>query len=291
MKDKLVTALAHGGHIRLWVANTTQLVQEAKLRHNLWPSAAVALGRTLSVAAIMGADLKDDDEKLIISIRSDGVISSIVAEAHNDGSVRGYIEDTKAYAIDPKTDALIVGPLLGKGTLNVTRKSGLKVDYDSSVELQSGEIGEDFANYYLLSEQIPSAVSVGVRMDEDGNVEAAGAIIIEVMPGADDMDIMIIEDVVNHLKPISTIIDEGMEPEEIALSLFQDVEILKTQDLMFYCGCNRGQMRTTLSMLSIEDLRKLRDEDQGCEMVCHYCNQRYRFDEQELSQIIERKLS
>lgn len=289
MKDMLVKAMAHEGRIRLSVATTTHLVQQAHEYHQTWPTASAALGRALGMGVIMGSDLKNDEEKIVIDIRGDGELGRIVVEGHKNGTVRGYVEHPDVYLVSPENKKLDVGKAIGKGTLSVTRHSGLKIDYNSSVELQTGELGDDFAYYYLMSEQIPSAISVGVLVGEDSNILAAGALVIEVMPDATDMDIDIIEDVVSHLKPISTIVHEGMDAKELALALFQDVEILEERDISFFCGCSREQMESTLSLLDIRDIQSFIDEDEGCEMICHYCNKHYTFTPEQLQEIITKK--
>lgn len=289
MKDTLIKAIAHDGRIRLTIASTTNLVQEAREKHELWPTAAAALGRTLGMAALMSSNLKNDDEKIIIDIRGDGPLEKIVAEGHNDGTVRGYVGHPDVYLVNEANGKLDVGKAVGKGSLNVMRKTGLKTDYNSSVALQTGEIGDDFAYYYMMSEQIPSAVSVGVLVGEDSNIISAGAMLIEVLPDATDADIMIIEDVVKHLKPISSIFADGMEAKELALALFQDVEILDERSLSFHCGCSREQMKATISLLSIDEIQTFIDEDEGCEMICHYCNKHYQFNKDQLNEIIFEK--
>ncbi len=290
MKDTLVKAIAHTGRIRITVASTTHLVEEAHQRHQTWPTASAALGRALGMAAIMGSDLKNDDEKISIVIKGDGPLGDVVVEGRNNGTVRGYVNHPDVYLVNDQ-NKLDVSKAVGKGSLTVTRHTGLKVDYTSSVELQTGEIGDDFAYYYFMSEQIPSAISVGVLVGEDSSILSAGALVIEVMPEATDADIDIIEDVVEHLKPISQIIHEGMDARELALALFQDVEILDEKELSFECTCSREQMSATLSMLDVSELKTFIDEDDGCEMICHYCNTHYQFTPEDIAEVIHQKIS
>lgn len=290
MKDTLVKAIAHEGRIRITAVSTTNLVEEAHQKHQTWPTASAALGRTLGMALIMGSDLKNDDEKISINIKGDGPLGEVVVEAKRNGKVRGFVDHPDIYLQNEASKKLDVGKAIGSGTLTVTRHTGLKVDYTSSVALQTGEIGDDFAYYYLMSEQIPSAISLGVLVGKDGSIEAAGALAIEVMPDATEMDIDIIEDVVNHLKPISTIIQEGMDAKELACALFQDVEILEEKEVYFECDCSREQMASTLSLLEIKDLKTFIEEDEGCEMICHYCNTHYFFTQEDIAEIIHQKI-
>ena len=285
--DTLVKALAHEGAIRIIVADTTQTVKEAAKRHQTFPTASAALGRTLSMTAMLGSMLKDQEGKITVQINGGGPLGTILADANGRGEVRGFVSNPEVHFINIDTHKLDVGRAVGKeGTLKVIRDLKMKDDFTGTVELQTGEIAEDFAYYFTLSEQTPSAVSLGVLVNEHNEVVAAGGLIIQMMPHATETDIMIAEDVIKHLKPISTLINEGMTPNEIADSIFQDVEILGMSTVGFKCDCSRERMFEALSTLKRDEVKDMIEEDHGAEMVCHFCNTHYRFTQEELSTLL-----
>lgn len=287
--DTMVRALAHNGRIRIFVCKTTELVEYARQRHDTFPTATAALGRLLSAGVLMGSMLKSDQEKISMTIRGDGPLKTLIVDADHLGNVRGLVGNPFVNMTNEKTGKLDVGRAVGKGMLNVVKDLNMKNDFTSSVELQTGEIGDDLAYYFLVSEQTPSAVSVGVLVNTDASVLASGALIIQMMPDADDADVMITENVVAHLKPISQMIYEGMTPSEIALALYDDVEILDEQPVNFVCSCNKERMARALSTLEVMDLKDMIFEDHGCELTCHFCNTTYTFSEDELRAVLSLK--
>jgi len=285
--DILVKALAHQGAIRILVADTTQTVQEAARRHLTYPTASAALGRTLTMTAILGSMHKSAQGKVTVQINGGGPLGTILCDANQQGEVRGFVSNPEVNFINADTKKLDVGRAVGKeGTLRVIQDLKLKDDFTGTVALQSGEIAEDFAYYFTLSEQTPSAVSLGVLVNEHSDVVAAGGIVIQMMPSATEADIQIAEDVVKHLKPISTLIKEGMTAPEIAESLFQDVEILGMNTIQFKCSCSRERMFEALETVEKKELEAMIHEDHGCEMTCHFCNTPYHFTEEELSSLL-----
>jgi molecular chaperone Hsp33 len=284
--DTMVRALAHNGRIRIFVCKTTELVEYARQRHDTFPTATAALGRLLSVGVLMGSMLKSEHEKISLTIRGNGPLKTLIVDADHRGHVRGLVGNPYVNLTNEKTGKLDVGRAVGQGMLNVVKDLNMKNDFTSSVELQTGEIGDDIAYYFLVSEQTPSAVSVGVLVNTDASVLASGALIIQMMPDADEADIRITENVVAHLKPISQMIHEGMTPVDIATGLFDDVEILHEQPIEFECSCNKERMSRALSTLEVLDLKDMIFEDHGCELTCHFCNTSYAFSEDELRDIL-----
>lgn len=289
MEDKLVKALALDGHVRIYIDRTTNMVQEAKERFDMKPTATAALGRVLSVASIMGSMLKSDQEMLTISINGHGPIGSIIVDAYANGDVRGFVSDPQ---VDDtfKNGKLDVGAVVGNaGTLTVTKDLNMAENFTGTVELQSGEIGDDFAYYFTLSEQTPTAVSVGVLIGVDGNVESAGALIIQMMPDATETDIRICEHVLEGLKPMSTIIKEydDVELAQLAKDLFEDAKVLETRDIHFSCPCSKERSKKVLMTLNKDEIQKMIDEDGGCEVTCNFCNEHYPFSKEELEAIME----
>ena len=250
-------------------------------RHNCLPTAAAALGRTLSVGCIMGTMLKDKKEKIEIQIDGQGPLGMIVVDAYHNGTVRGLVTNPHVEVYkDDNPQKLDVGKAVGTdGVLRVIKDMSMKRPFISEVPLQTGEIGDDFAYYYMKSEQTPSVVSVGVLIDTDYSVKAAGALVIQMMPSATEKDIEIVEEIVAHLKPISQIIDEMEDPSEIVKAIFDDYDELATQDLGFKCECSKGKFAVVLSRLPKEDLQQMIAEDHGCEVVCRFCNTKYHYDE------------
>ena len=280
--DKLSRGTALNGNVRVFCCNNTALVQEAVTKHDLYPTAAAALGRTLSVACIMGSMLKDSKEKLEIVIDGNGPIGQVVVDGYYDGSVRGYV-DNPHVQFEKENHKLDVGKAVGTdGVLRVVKDLSMKRPFISEVPLQSGEIGDDFAYYFAESEQTNSAVSVGVLVDTDCSIKSAGALIIQMMPSAVEADIQIVENIVTHLKPVSQIINEMQDPGEIAKAIFSDYEELETRELQFKCECSRARFARVLSKLPEKDLQEMIDEDHGCEVVCKFCGRKYRFSEETL---------
>ena len=290
MKDTLCKALVCQDHIRLYLVKTTDLVQEARDRFDLYPCACAALGRTLSVGSLMGSMLKDDKEMLTISINGHGPISSIIVDAYHDGSVRGFCSNPHVDTEFKENGKLNVGAVVGnQGTLTVTKDLSMQENFSGTVELVSGEIGEDFAYYFTKSEQTPTAVSVGVLVDPSGNVISAGALILQVLPDATDTDVSICEHVLEGLKPMSTLIREYDDSslEQLAKDMFEDAHVLETKHVCFSCPCSKQRMEQALSTLRSQDLQAMIEEDHGAKVTCNFCNERYEFTEEELRKILD----
>lgn len=283
MKDYLVKALACEERVRIYVCSSTHLVENARQRFDLWPTSAAALGRTLSVGSLMGSMLKSDKEQLTININGGGPIGTIMVDAYSDGHVRGFVSDPHIMLQYNDTKKLAVGVAVGKdGYLQVIKDLNMKENWSGTVELQSGEIGDDFAYYFTVSEQTPSAVSVGVLVNTDNSIQSAGGMIIQMLPDATEEDIVKVENIVSHMEPISKMINEHESLEEILKALFDDVKVLTTQDIEFRCKCDRASMKRVLVTLSKEERKRMIEEDHGCEITCNFCNEKYFFTEEEL---------
>ena len=282
--DTIIKAMARKGAIRIFVADTSDLVNEAAKRHQCYPTAAAALGRTMSAGALLGAFLKGKDEKVTIQINGGGPLGTIMVDANGKGDIRGFVANPDVHFINPTTGKLDVGRAVGHdGTLRVIRDMSLRQDFTGTVQLQTGEIAEDFAYYFTLSEQTPSAVSLGVLVEKSGEVKASGALMIQMMPGASEEDIQSAEHVIAGLRPISTMINEGMTPESIANQLFDDTILLESHSLQFVCTCSKDRMADALKTVEQDELESMIDNDHGCEITCHFCNTTYAFSEADLS--------
>ncbi len=289
--DKLIKGLIADGHARVYLAYTTDLVEEARKHHDLWPTATAALGRTLSIATVMGGMLKSDDEKLTIQINGGGKLGTIMVDAFPHGKVRGFVSEPHVMLVNEKTHKLDVGKAVGtNGYLRVIRDISLKDDFTGTTALQTGEIGEDFAYYFTVSEQIPTAISVGVLVNDDMTTKSAGVFMIQMMPQATEADISFCENIILGLKPISTLVDEVRDPKELLDEIFGDeIEILEEEDLKFECNCSKHRMMEALTTLKEEDLEEMIREDHGCEIVCRYCNTKYQFSEEDLTKLLSEK--
>ena len=283
MKDYLLKAVACNEHVRIYICSTTALVEEARTRFDLWPTASAALGRTLTVGSMMGSMLKSDKEQLTIRINGGGPIGTVLVDAYSDGHVRGFVSNPHIHYQYNDTGKLAVGIAVGKeGTLEVIKDMGMKENWSGAVALQSGEIGDDFAYYFTVSEQTPSAVSVGVLVDTDNHIISAGGLILQMMPDADEEDIRRCEEALSKLAPMSTLIMVKDSLEQMLEVMFDDVKILSSQDVCFKCHCSKTTMKRVLTTLSMDEIDKMIDEDHGCEITCNFCNERYHFSEEEL---------
>lgn len=286
MKDYLCKALACEGHVRIYICSSTKLVEEARGRFDLWPTSAAALGRVLSIGSMMGSMLKSDQEQMTIKINGGGPIGTIMVDAYSDGHVRGFVSDPHILLQYNDTGKLAVGMAVGtEGTLEVIKDLHMKENWSGTVALQSGEIGDDFAYYFTASEQTPSAVSVGVLVDTDNSILAAGGLLIQMMPDAEEEDISKVEQIVSTMKHISTYIKEYASLEDILTELFDDVQVVSKQPIEFRCPCNRSTMKRVLTTLGNEELDAMIEEDHGCEITCNFCNEQYQFNEEELKEL------
>lgn len=286
MEDQLVKAVACNQHVRIYMCSATTLVNEAKERFDLWPCASAALGRTLMVGSMMGSMLKNEQEQLTILINGGGSIGTILVDAYPDGHVRGFVSDPHIHFEYNDTKKLAVGVAVGKeGYLKVTKHLHMRQNWEGIVNLQSGEIGEDFAYYFTMSEQTPSAVSVGVLVDTDHSIIAAGGLIIQMMPDATEADISKTEALIANLPHMSTLIQNHQSLEEIIHTFYDDVKILDQHSIEFRCHCDKESMARALASLTTEELDAMIKEDHGCEITCNFCNNQYHFTEQELAHI------
>ncbi|MCD4827768.1 MAG: Hsp33 family molecular chaperone HslO [Acholeplasmataceae bacterium] len=294
MKDYALIASAYQKSVRIYAAHTTNLVEHARKIHQTWPTATAAFGRFLTVSALMGLMYKND-ERITLRIKGDGPISSMLVEANSKGEVRGEINNPNVYIKyedGPKKGKLNVGQAVGKGFIYITKDLNMKEFFTSSAQIQTGEIADDFTYYFVVSEQVPSSVGLGVLVNTDQSVLASGGYILQLMPDASEEVIAHLESVIANLKPISTLIHEGRTPEEIITLLSDGTEqILEKKDLNYVCNCSKEGFAKSLCSLDEQTMRELIDEDEGAEIVCHFCNKKYHFSKAELEDLnTKRKL-
>ncbi|WIL38760.1 Hsp33 family molecular chaperone HslO [Kurthia sp. YJT4] len=289
MSDYLVRAIGFNGSVRAFAVSSTETVGEAQRRHDTWPTASAALGRTMTAGVMMGAMQKGDDQ-LTIKVQGDGPIGAIIVDANAKGEVRGYTMNPHVDFELNQFGKLDVRRAVGtQGSLSVVKDAGLRDYFTGQVELVSGELGEDFAYYFTKSEQTPSAVGLGVLVNPDYTIKAAGGFIVQVMPGVDDETITQIEEALSKIEPVSKMIEKGFTPEEILEAVLgkEHVEILDRQDVTFSCNCSKDRFSNALIGLGEEELQAMIDEDHGAEAECHFCMEKYSYSEDELRDIIE----
>lgn len=289
MKDYLIRAIDKSGRIRLFVAKTTNLVEEARKIHNTSPTATAAIGRSLTAGAMMGAMMKNEDDKLTLKISGNGPVGKLLVVANNNGHVKADIDFPMTDVPNKANGKLDVGGLVGNdGTIAVIMDLGLKEPYVGQSPLVSGEIAEDIANFYMVSEQTPSAVSLGVLVDRDLSCIAAGGYIIQLLPGVSDEDISKIEEVLSNIAPVSTLINKGLSPEEIMDQLMGDfdIQVLGKLELEYRCDCSRDKIEKVIISLGKNEIKSIIEEDEQAEVVCHFCATKYHFDKDNLIKLL-----
>ena len=285
MSDKLVKAITKG--VRVYAAVTTDLVNEAIRRHDCYPVAAAALGRTMTGALLLAANLKNK-EALTVNIRGNGPLKNITADAVPEGFVRGYVADPHVELPLNDKGKLDVGGGVGQVLVTVTRFTGLREPMRGSSEIVTGEIAEDLTNYLYVSEQTPSSIGLGVLVDTDFSAKAAGGFIIQPMPDADEETISRLEENLQKLRPVTTMIDEGKDAREIILEIMNgfEMEFLTTTDLAFRCQCSKERLEDVLLNLNHDDMESLIADGQA-EVCCHFCGEKYHFSKEELQHLLK----
>lgn len=284
--DYLVKGLAFDATIRAYAIRSTELVGEVQSRHHMWPGATAATGRTLTATAMMGAMLKGE-EKLTVKIEGNGPIGAIIADADAKGNVRGYALYPQTHEGLNEAGKLDVASVVGAGTISVVKDLGLRDMFTGQIPLVSGEIAEDFTHYFAVSEQVPSAVGLGVLVNPDNSVKAAGGFILQVMPGATDETITALEEALANMKPVSTMVDEGYSPEQMLEAILGEVQIVDEMEIDFHCGCSKERFANAMIGLGETELRAMIDEDGGAETQCHFCLEKYTYSVEDLERIID----
>ncbi|PEC17960.1 redox-regulated molecular chaperone HslO [Bacillus thuringiensis] len=289
MKDYLVKALAFDGEVRAYSVRTTNTVSEAQRRHDTWRTASAALGRSLTAGTMMGAMLKGD-QKLTIKVEGNGPIGPILVNAHANGDVRGYVTNPHVDFEGTEQGKLRVYQAVGtEGFVTVIKDIGMREPFIGQSPIVSGELGEDFTYYFAVSEQTPSSVGVGVLVNGDDSVLAAGGFILQIMPGAQEETISFIEDRLQKIPPVSTLIEQGLSPEELLYAVLGEdkVKVLETMDVQFNCTCSRERIESVLISLGKTELEQIREEEEETEVHCHFCNERYKFSKEDITNLIE----
>ncbi|MBQ3038652.1 MAG: Hsp33 family molecular chaperone HslO [Clostridia bacterium] len=289
MSDILVRGSSTDGSIRIFVAITTELVNEAQRIHKTFPTATAALGRTLTISAIMGAGMKNETDSTTIQFKGDGPLGSIIAVCDNQSRVRGYVVNPGVDIPRKENGKLDVGTAVGKGYLNVIRDLGLKEPYAGQVPIVTGEIAEDMTYYFASSEQIPTAIALGVLVNPDMSVLASGGFMLQLMPGASEEAAAALEDKMKTLPPITDMISQGMSAEDILFTVTEGFDMLmenKTVTPKYECKCSKERMEKALISIGREELESLIAEQGSAELTCQFCDNRYTFNKEALEELL-----
>lgn len=287
MNDYLVRIITKAGNIRAMACVTTELVNEARRRHNTFPTASAALGRALTGGALMGSMLKTS-QRIALKFEGSGPLKKIIVEADSNGTVRGYVGVPEVYMVreDGKLD--VAGALGRAGFLTVTKDLGLKEPYKGTVQLYTSEIAEDLALYLTESEQIPSAVALGVFVEPDISVSAAGGFLVQAIPPQDEEMIDTLMDRIGKLPPVTQLLREGKAPQEMLEILFSGIpyDMLERRALAFQCSCSREKVERALISIGREELVKMIEQQEVAEVKCEFCRQAYTFTREEIKLIL-----
>ena len=289
MSDYIIKATAGNGSVRAFACVSTQTCEEARKSHNTSPVVSAALGRMLSAGLMMGSMMKNDKDLISIKIEGSGPMKGVLVTADNKGGGKGYPFEPLVIIPPNSKGKLDVAEAIGVGILTVIADTGLKEPYVGQVELISGEIAEDIAYYYASSEQVPSAVALGVLMNKDNTVKAAGGFIIQLMPGADEEIIEKIEEKIASIAPVTTLISEGKSPEDILELILADLdlEINEKIDAGFRCNCSRKRIEKALISIGKHELETMAKDNEPIEVGCHFCNKKYNFNVNDIEQILD----
>ena len=290
MADYIVNAITSNGAIRVVAADTTELCNRAQEIHKMSPTAAAALGRTLTAAAIMGSMLKSSEDSLTLQLNGGGPIGKVVAVSDGNANVKGYVSNPLVDLPLNEKGKLDVGGAIGRdGMLGIVRDLGLKEPYIGQVPLVNGEVAEDLTQYYATSEQLPTAVALGVLVDVDYTIKAAGGFILQVLPGAYDEDIDNVEKTIASLSSVTQMLDEGKTPKDIVEHLLSDYEIEYFDDVptKYSCDCSRERTDRALISLGKDELTKIINEDGKAQITCHFCDNVYDYTKEDLENLLE----
>ena len=290
MGDYIVRATAANNQIRAFAATTKEMVEFARQAHNTSPVATAALGCLLTGGAMMGAMQKGDKDLLTLQIKCSGPIQGLTVTADSHGNVKGYVNNPEVMLPPSEKGKLDVGKALDLGVLSVIKDMGLKEPYVGQTHLVSGEIAEDLTKYFAESEQVPSAVALGVLMNKDNTVRRAGGFIIQLMPFADDEVIDKLEAKINSITSITALLDKDMTPEMILEEVLGEfgVEIMEKTETRFHCNCTKERVEKAIVSIGRKDLQEMIDDGEPIEVNCHFCNENYHFSVEELKDIIKR---
>lgn len=287
--DYIVRATAGNGSIRAFCATTRELTEYARQCHNTSPVVTAALGRLLTVGAMMGSMQKGAEDILTLQLRGTGPMKGITVTADANANVKGYPLVADAILPPNSVGKLDVSGAIGAGILTVIKDMGLKEPYVGQVELVSGEIAEDIAYYFTTSEQVPSAVALGVLMEKNNTVKQAGGLIIQALPGASDEQLAELEDRLSHMQSMTTLLEAGYTPEVMLDYILGDMDlnILDKIPTQFSCNCDKSRVEKVVISLGKEELQNIINDDKPIELKCHFCNKAYNFTIDDIKSLLK----
>ena len=290
MNDYIIRATAANDQIRAFAAVTTQMVETAREHHNTSPVATAALGRLLTAGAMMGSMMKGEKDVLTLQIKVGGPLQGITVTADSQGNVKGYVGNPDVCIPANSKGKLDVAGAVGPGFLNVIKDMGLKEPYSGQVMLQTCEIAEDLTYYFATSEQVPSAVGLGVLMNKNNTVRQAGGFIVQLMPFAEEEVISRLEQNVQKINSVTSLLEEGHTPESLLEKVLEgfDMQINEKTDTRFHCNCTRERVEKALISIGRKELNEMIQEGKPIEMNCHFCNTNYTFTVEEMKEILRK---
>ena len=307
MNDYIVRATAANAQIRAFAATTRNLVETARMTHNTSPVVSAALGRLLTGGVMMGSMLKGEDDLLTLQVSGDGPLKGMTVTADARGDVKGYAIEPQVMLPPNLVGKLDVGGAIGQGSLRVIKDMGLKEPYSSTIELKTGEIADDLTAYFYISEQQNTSVALGVKVETDYSIGAAGGMIIQMLPDAEEGAIDALEKMITQMPPLTTLIDRvkekgaGLSENGLVSSLLDEIfsglpadvrytyapEILDEREISWECDCSRERIEQALMTIGRKDLQEIIEEDGKAELQCQFCLKKYNFDKGELEEILE----
>ena len=290
MNDYIIRATAANDQIRAFAAVTTQMVETAREHHNTSPVATAALGRLLTAGAMMGSMMKGEKDVLTLQIKAGGPLQGITVTADSQGNVKGYVGNPDVCIPANSKGKLDVAGAVGPGFLNVIKDMGLKEPYSGQVMLQTCEIAENLTYYFATSEQVPSAVGLGVLMNKNNTVRQAGGFIVQLMPFAEEEVISRLEQNVQKINSVTSLLEEGHTPESLLEKVLEgfDMQINEKTDTRFHCNCTRERVEKALISIGRKELNEMIQEGKPIEMNCHFCNTNYTFTVEEMKEILRK---
>ena len=290
MTDRLIRTITADGMVKATAVTTRELTERARQIHKTLPVVTAALGRTLAAASMMGNALKSEGASLSIQVRGGGPVGAIVAISDSEGNVRGYAEHPQVDLPLRSDGKLDVGAAVGcDGTLTVIKDLCMKEPYIGSVQLLGGEIAEDIAQYFVESEQIPTACALGVLVDRDQSVRCAGGYLIQLLPGAGEDVISKVEAGVYAAGAVTKLLTANDDPEAMLRTVLSEfeLEVLETAPVAYRCTCSRDRVERALLSLGADELRQMLDEQGHAELTCQFCDQVHQFSGEDLRRILE----
>lgn len=287
MADKIIRAIAWNHEVLVLACTSRDTVQTAVNCHHISDVASAALGRTLSIGSMMALQLKNEKDKLTLSVRGDGPLGEIVVTAGNNGRIKGYVGQPNVI-LPTRNGKLDVSAAVGKGRLRVIKDTGLKEPYIGDVELQTGEIAEDMAYYFAMSEQIPSAVGLGVLVSKENTIEVSGGFLIQLLPFASEETVDKVEKAVADIKSVTDILKKENTPEAFIKALCgEEYEVLEERSLEFACDCNKERLDKVMISLGKKELNDIISEAKPVSVECSFCRKKYTFEVKDIEQLLQ----